>query len=64
MKIYNDVTIIIIYAFLDLNFGVYIFILKHSFLRNQIERKPIELNLHSKSNLHISQILNSNVFSD
>lgn len=23
MKIYNDVTIIIIYAFLDLNFGVY-----------------------------------------
>lgn len=34
MKIYNDVTIIIIYAFLDLNFGVYIFILKHSFLRN------------------------------
>lgn len=23
MKIYNDVTIIIIYAFLDLNFGLY-----------------------------------------
>lgn len=43
MKIYNDVTITIIYAFLDLNFGVYMnqnswsknkLILKHSFLRN------------------------------